>query len=133
MKEELRMKCFGTDCGVCGKKAPFKDSNGDTLYTGDVVVVFNKKHKISFGKIPIIEANGEIFVMGIYTACPNYEKEWKIYKEKSYKSMKDGDIVERIYYTNNNNKKINSLEELEKELDKELYKLIEILEKILHN
>ena len=118
MKNNLRMvhDFHEWDCGVCGEKAPFKDSNGDTLYTGDVVVVL-KEDKI-IGTFSIVKDGdeGKIFVMGIEASCPNYEADkWKIYKEKSYMSMKAGDTIDFIKYVRKDLREM-TITEIEKEL-----------------
>lgn len=116
MKEKLRMKnIFGEYC-ICGEKAPFKDSNGDNLYTGDVVILFDKDGN-SKNKHPIVKYENKIFVMGIESSCPNYEKdEWKIYKEKSYMSMKNGNEIGGILYEKVEDKKEMTISEIEEEL-----------------
>lgn len=114
MKENLILKSGTSNYGVCGKKALFKDSNGDNLYIGDVVVLFDRTNEC--GRRVIVENYGEIFVMGIQCDCPNYEKEsWKIYKEKSYMSMKNGDKINEIAYETKKVKEM-TISEIEKEL-----------------
>lgn len=116
MIEKLKMKCNDEDYGVCGKKAPFKDSNGDNLYTGDVVRLFNKKTNEDHGKCSIVEDEEKIFVMGIWSDCPYYQRDWNIYKEKSYMSMKEGDEICLIHYEKNEDKKEMTIPQIEKEL-----------------
>lgn len=117
MERKLRMtSCFQDNYGICGEKAPFKDSNGDDLYTGDVVVLFDNSG-VNLGIDSIVKDENKIFVMGIECDCPNYkESGWKIYKEKSYMSMKHGDEVDSILYEKVEDKKEMTISEIEKEL-----------------
>ncbi len=105
-------------CGyycTCGKKAPFQDSNKDNLYTGDVVTLIDKRTKRVYGRRSVVEYENKIFVMGIESDCPNYEKEWEIYKEKSYMSTKEGDVIGGVVYYEEAQKEM-TVAEIEKEL-----------------
>lgn len=116
MIEKLKMECCGRDYGICGRKAPFKDSNGDNLYTGDVVRLFSREDNKDHGQCVIVEDETDIFVMGIAYSCPNYQQEWYIYKDKSYMSMKAGNKVEWICYKKYEDKKEMTISQIEKEL-----------------
>ena len=98
--KEITMEVLGEFYGKCGKKAPFRDSNGEELYTGDVVKVRDYRG-IGFGISSIVERYGEVFVMGIYGSYPESrkgEEEWRIYKVKSYKDIKPGEEIEDVIY-----------------------------------
>lgn len=113
----LKMKSEYDERGICGKKAPFQDSNGDSLYTGDIVILINKKTNEVHGQRCIVEYENQIFVMGIISNCPRYEENWEIYKEKSYMSVKDGDVIDSIeYYKETETEKEMTIDEIEKEL-----------------
>ncbi len=118
MKEKLRMIGIIDDYGFCGEKAPFKDSNGDNLYTGDVIVLIDKNKKDSNQGIhSIVKDTDKIFIMGIKGNCPNYEKYgWEIYKEKSYMSMKHEDRIGEITYKKVEDKKEMIISKIEKKL-----------------
>ena len=118
--KEMAMEVLGNFYGKCGKKAPFRDSNGKKLYTGDVVKI-RSYSGIGFGMSSIVEKRGEIFVMGIYGSYPETrkgEKEWRIYKVKSYKDIKPGEEIEDVIYKI---KETKSREEKIKEIRKELF------------
>lgn len=112
---ELR-KWDNENYGKVGEKAPFKDTNGDNLYVGDVVVIQFKNEKIDEERsIVCKDEHNEFGVMGIFSRKSfNKEDTWHVYKEKSYKSMKAGDKVRRIKYIED--KKEMTIAEIEKEL-----------------
>lgn len=102
--------------GKAGEKAPFKDTNGDNLYIGDVVVIQYKNEKIDREVSVVCKDEYNNFgIMGIfYSKSFNKEDEWHVYKEKSYKSMKAGDKVREIKYVED--EKEMTISEIEKEL-----------------
>lgn len=120
MDNKLTMYFKDKEYGKCGEMAPFNDSNDDNLYTGDIVHLFSIKTHLDYGLTSIVKDNGKIFVMGIEQCCPNAREEgWEIYKEKSYMSMKDGDVIDGIKYKQKDEKaaiKEMTIEEIEKEL-----------------
>ena len=123
--KEMAMEVLGNFYGKCGKKAPFRDSNGKKLYTGDVVKI-RSYSGIGFGMSSIVEKRGEIFVMGIYGSYPETrkgEKEWRIYKVKSYKDIKPGEEIEDVVY------KIKETESREEKVKAKKEELIEFLKK----
>lgn len=121
--KEMTMEVLGEFYGKCGKKAPFKDSNGEELYTGDVVGVKGYR-RIGFGMSSIVEKRGEIFVMGIHGSCPDYRKDgWQIYKIKSYKDIKEGEEVDEVVY------KIKETESREEKIKAKREELVEFLKK----
>lgn len=112
---ELR-SCSNTNYGKIGEKAPFKDTNGDNLYIGDVVVTQHKDRDIDEERSVVCKDERNNFgVMGIfYRKRFDKEDEWHVYKEKSYKSMKAGDEIGQIKYVED--EKEMTIQEIEKEL-----------------
>lgn len=97
----------GRDYGICGTPTKFKDKNGEPLFVGDVVDVFNPLgHCV--GDSIVVEsalsyADGKVkqFVRGIEIACNDKTgkiKGWKVEKVKSYKDCKAGDVVHDTKY-----------------------------------
>lgn len=95
MKLEFGDKCYGT----VGERTEIKDRNGDNLYIGDVVNV--KCRNMSDFLSVIVKDGDDTFVMGIRTVDISTSKDFKVYKEKSYASMKVGDEVHHVKYVNN--------------------------------
>ncbi len=82
--------------GALGVKTKFKDAVGRELYTGDVVETFDPNGK-SYGYDPVCENDGKQFIMGIKNACDDTTGEikegWKVIKVRSYKDVKDGEVI----------------------------------------
>lgn len=90
---------FGDKCyGTVGEKTELKDRNGDNLYIGDVVNV--KCRNMSDFLSVIVKDGDDTFVMGIRTVDISTSEDFKVYKEKSYTSMKVGDEVHHVKYVN---------------------------------
>lgn len=110
----MELRDFNNEfCGHVGVKANFTDSNGDTLYVGDVVRIEGSSElSVICGDI-----EDKIFdVMGIWGEHYfSNTTHWKIYKEKSYMSMKNGEEIRNLKYTNNKYKEM-TISEIEKEL-----------------
>lgn len=101
-----------TNYGTVGIKAPFQDSNGDNLYVGDVVKIEN----ISELSIICQDENKSFHVMGIFGEdFFGEDSEWKVYKEKSYKSMNVGDEIRGLKFVEEKIKEM-TISEIEKEL-----------------
>lgn len=102
--------------GHVGVKANFTDSNGDTLYVGDVVRIVSEEDISDLSVVCGDKANKEFNVMGIWNCQPfSKDTEWKVYKEKSYMSMKEGDEIYSLKYTKDEHRKM-TISEIEKEL-----------------
>ncbi len=91
MKLKLGDNCYGT----VGERTGLRDSNGDNLYIGDVV---NVKCKNMPDFLSVTVKNEEAFVMGIRSLDIETSEDFKVYKEKSYASMKVGDEVHNVKY-----------------------------------
>lgn len=98
-EKALHLMYGGDDYGEVGKPTELKDINGEQLYVGDVVELFDKELS-SHGKRFIANSSehGD-FVMGIsYNSGTEYNHGkitggWRIIKRKSYKDCKSGDII----------------------------------------
>lgn len=109
----IKLKYYGRiDYGTVGEKAPFQDSNGDNLYIGDIVKIEGSS-ELSI----VCQSKDKSFnIMGIFGEDFFGEgSAWKVYKEKSYKSMNIGDKVRNIKFVEENIKEM-TISEIEKEL-----------------
>lgn len=110
---ELRNTTTNEFYGNVGIKADFTDSNGDNLYVGDVVRIEGVEElSVVCGD----ERNTSFNILGIWSIkffCS--ESKWKIYKEKSYRSMNEGDKIRCLKYVERATKEM-TLAEIEKEL-----------------
>lgn len=110
----LKNLCDDISYGKCGEKANFTDTNGDNLYVGDVVRIKG------IDELSIVCKDNEdksFNIMGIW-GSNSFTKidSWQIFKEKSYKSMKEGDKIRGINYCDETPIKEMTIAEIEKEL-----------------
>lgn len=98
--------------GIVGKKANFQDSNGDNLYVGDTV----KIEGVAGLSIICQDTDERFNVMGIFGEDFFGEgARYKIYKEKSYKSMNIGDKIRNLRFVDVEIKEM-TIAEIEEEL-----------------
>ena len=99
MKLKFGDKCYGT----VGEKTELRDRNGDNLYIGDVVNV-KCKNMSDFLSVTVKDKD-KSFVMGIKFTDISTSEDFKVYKEKSYSSMKAGDEIHDIKYVEDTEEK----------------------------
>lgn len=77
-----------------GIPTPYRDCNGLTLYTGDLVLITSKLSKSFEASIGLVVSENEhSFIMGIEKGCDDRNgvvKGWKIEKLKSYDELDVG-------------------------------------------
>ena len=125
MKLKLGDNCYGT----VGERTGLRDSNGDNLYIGDVV---NVKCKNMPDFLSVTVKNEEAFVMGIRSLDIETSEDFKVYKEKSYASMKVGDEVHNVKYVEDTEEYLNKPIQVQViDVDKDSKKLILSAKEIL--
>lgn len=96
----LRATWNNEHLGAIGELSPFKDMFGRALCVGDVVELFDEWGD-SHGMVSIVHTQREgFFVMSIQFNCEQDGtiKDWKIWKKRSYKDVKNGEIIDDVKY-----------------------------------
>lgn len=118
----MKLKFIDNYIGKTGEKTNLQDINGDNLFVGDVVrVISNMGQNILSA---VVKENDKFYVMGLKCIDIKTTKDFKVYKEKSYASMKVGEKIGAIEYVDDAEKDIKN-EEISP--DKALKALIGIL------
>ena len=92
----MKLKLLDEFVGTVGEQTNLIDTNGDKLYIGDVVRVISNMGQNCLSTV--VKENNKFYVMGLKCIDIEKSKDFKIYKEKSYASMKVGDKIGNIEY-----------------------------------